>query len=322
MAKERKIKTFDYKDIVLVPSQGKVASRSLASTKQKIGKITVNLPIIPANMSTVIDEDLAISLGKQNYFYIMHRFNTDNVVFIDKCIQENIYSSISLGIKEIDYKIIKDLKNNNKEPDFITIDVAHGYAEPVGNIIKEVRNNFKNTYIIAGNVATPEGAIFLEEAGANCVKIGIGDGSACLSTPNTGFGSKGWQLSAVEQVANSVNNADIIADGGVREYGDIAKALAFGADFVMIGGLLAGHNESPGKIMIDETGKEFKEFFGSASEFQKGTHKNVEGKKLYIETRGSIFNTLNTIKENLQSSISYAGGYDLSILPQVEYIIL
>lgn len=322
MAKLRRVNGFDYEDIVLVPSKGIVNSRSEVNVKQKLGIMEFELPVIPANMSTVIDEDLAINLGKKNYFYILHRFNVNTIDFIDRCKQENVFSSISLGIKENDYKLIKDLKNGGKTPDYITIDVAHGYTENVATMVKEVKENFPNVFVIAGNVATPEGALFLEEAGADALKVGIGGGSACLSTPNTGFGSRNWQLSAVEQVANKLKRAQLIADGGIKEFGDIAKSLAFGADFVMMGNLLAGHDESPGKLVSNHNGESVKEFFGSASEFQKGHNKNVEGKKLYLTPKGSIFNTLEIIKDNLQSSVSYAGGTDLSILPQVEYVFV
>lgn len=322
MAKLRKVNGFDYKDVVLVPSKGIVNSRSEVNVKQRLGNRFFNLPIIPANMSTVIDEDLAVMLAKENYFYILHRFNVNNLDFIDRCRQEKIFSSISLGIKNVDYQIVSDLKSAGMSPDYVTIDVAHGYCENVAKMVREVKSLLPDSFVIVGNVATPEGALFLENAGANCIKVGIGGGAVCLSTPNTGFGSRGWQLSAVEQVANNVKNANIIADGGIKEFGDIAKSLAFGADFVMMGNLLAGHDESPGRLVIDNSGNQFKEFFGSASEFQKGHKKNIEGKKIYLEPKGSIFDTLKMIKDNLQSSVSYAGGKDLSILPQVEYVFI
>lgn len=146
--------------------------------------------------------------------------------------------------------------------------------------------------------------------------------SACLTAPNTGFGTQKYQLSVVEQVADALQTADVIADGGIRHYGDIAKAIALGADMVMIGGMLAGHDENPGDIIEDENGEKFKVFFGSASEFQKGEKKYVEGKKMNLPYKGSITETLRTIQENLQSSISYAGGRELLDLRSVEYVLL
>jgi GMP reductase len=127
----------------------------------------------------------------------------------------------------------------------------------------------------------------------------------------------------VADIAATFANSDvqIIADGGIRKYGDIAKSIAFGADMVMIGGMFAGHTESPGSVL--EVDGEFKKaFFGSASEHQKGEQKHVEGKKMLVPFKGSLDTTLQIIKENLQSSVSYAGGTKLSDLEQVEYVLL
>lgn len=149
--------------------------------------------------------------------------------------------------------------------------------------------------------------------------------SACLTAPNTGFGSRGWQLSAVAQVSEALDashpHVKIIADGGIRTYGDIAKSIAFGADMVMIGGMLSGHDENPGEV-LEMNGERKKAFFGSASEHQKGEHKHVEGQRLYMPYKGSLATTLQIIKENLQSSVSYAGGKDLHELRRSGYVKL
>lgn len=146
--------------------------------------------------------------------------------------------------------------------------------------------------------------------------------SACLTAPNTGFGTQKYQLSVVEEIADALQTADLIADGGIREYGDIAKAVALGADMVMVGSMFAGHDENPGEIIEDEHGEKFKVYFGSASEHQKGEKKYVEGTKLLLPYKGAISETLRTIQENLQSSISYAGGEELLDLRGVEYVLL
>ena len=147
--------------------------------------------------------------------------------------------------------------------------------------------------------------------------------SACLTAPNTGFGTQSWQLSAVAIVAEALKHMDvkIIADGGIRKYGDIAKSIAFGADMVMIGGMMAGHYESPSEL-VEIDGQFMKAFFGSASEHQKGEHKHVEGQKLFVPYKGSLETTLQIIKENLQSSVSYAGGKELLALRDVTYAIV
>ena len=309
MAKLKKFKACDYDDVMLVPGRCVVGSRSEVDVTRSLGGRTFNLPVVPANMSTVINEKLAIQLAKSNYFYVLHRFNVDVIKFLKRCELANTFSSISLGVKEADYILLDEIKDSGYHPDYITVDVAHGYSDAVAAMVRKIKELLPTTYVIAGNVATPAGALFLEE-------------SACLSSPNTGFGTRGWQLSAIEEIANSGLSSEIIADGGIKTYGDIAKSLAFGADFVMIGGMFAGHNESPGSLIKDDTGKMFKEFFGSASEFQKGHKKNVEGKKLIVAAKGSIFETMQTIKENLQSSVSYAGGDNLEDLTNSEFVFI
>ncbi|MGC8509177.1 MAG: IMP dehydrogenase, partial [Thiomonas sp.] len=136
----------------------------------------------------------------------------------------------------------------------------------------------------------------------------------------TGFGTGGWQLSALKWCAR-VATKPIIADGGIREHGDIAKSVRFGASMVMIGSMLAGHEESPGKT-VEVDGQLYKEYFGSASEFNKGAHRHVEGKRILEPLKGRIADTLREMEEGLQSAISYAGGTQLADLRKVNYIIL
>lgn len=322
MAKRIMTQTFDYDDIMLVPKKCIVKSRSEIDTTIRIGDNNFNLPIIPANMSTVIDEKLAVTLAKNNYFYIMHRFNNNPLSIVKHMNDNNVISSISIGVQEADYENIIKLSESDYKVDYITIDIAHGDADSVTKIIKHIKEHLHNTFIIAGNVCTPDAVKRLENAGANALKIGIAPGAACLTGPNTGFGSRGWQLSAIEWCAEiSQPETLIIADGGIKNYGDIAKSIAFGADLVMVGSMLAGHEESPSNtITVD--GVEYKEYFGSASAEQKGDHKNVEGKSMLVPSKGSIFNTLQIIQENLQSSISYTGGKSLNDLINSNYVIL
>ena len=322
MAKFNNLRTFDYSDVRLLPKECIVTSRSEVDVTTTFGNHSFNLPVVPANMSTIINDDLAIELGKRGYFYVMHRFDNSPTELIRKATENNVYSSISVGVKAIDYSNILDVIASGLKPDYVTVDIAHGHAESVFNMIKYLKKHFPETYVIAGNVGTVEGAIYLENAGADAVKVGIGPGKVCTTAPNTGFGTRDWQLSALEQIANSVNNAEIIADGGIRTTGDIAKSIAFGADMVMIGGMFAGHDENPGDFVVGDDGKSYKIFYGSASEHQKGEKKHVEGKSTLIEYKGSIWDTLNSIQENLQSSVSYAGGKNLADLNNVEYVLI
>src|SRR5690606_19231920 len=142
----------------------------------------------------------------------------------------------------------------------------------------------------------------------------------CITKLKTGFGTGGWQLAAIRLCAKAARKP-IIADGGIRNHGDIAKSIRFGASMVMIGSLFAGHEESPGETIVKD-GKVFKEYFGSASEFQKGERNHVEGKKIWVEHKGKFMDTLIEIEQDLQSAISYAGGKKLDALRKVNYVIV
>ncbi len=312
---------FDYEDIQLIPAKCIVKSRKECDTSVKLGKFTFKMPVVPSNMQTVIDENLATLLAKNNFFYIMHRFAPDNrLKFIEKMQADGLYASISIGVKPSEYELLKKIKAAHLQPEYITIDIAHGHADTVIDMIKYLKENFPDSFVIAGNVATPEAVRDLENAGADATKVGIGPGKVCITKLKTGFGTGGWQLSALNWCRKAANKP-IIADGGIRQHGDIAKSIRFGATMVMVGSLFSGHEESPGDV-IEKDGKLYKPYYGSASEYQKGTHENVEGKKIYLPLKGSIMDTLTEMQQDLQSAISYAGGRSLGALKLVDYAIV
>lgn len=168
--------TFDYDDIILIPNKNTLQSRSHANTKTQLGKHTFEIPVVPANMSTIVNEETCQWLAERGHFYIMHRFDTNPITFTQKMHEKGLIASISLGIKQTDYETVDKLKELNITPEYITVDVAHGDSDPVFHIIKYIRQHLPNTYIIAGNVATIEGATRLAEAGADAVKAGVGPG--------------------------------------------------------------------------------------------------------------------------------------------------
>ncbi|QGX46891.1 GMP reductase [Streptococcus equinus] len=310
---------FDYEDIQLIPNKCIIKSRSEADTHVTLGDYTFKLPVVPANMQTIIDEDIAEQLAKDGYFYIMHRFDeTSRKPFVKRMHDQDLIASISVGVKDYEYDFVSSLKDD--APEFITIDIAHGHSDSVINMIKHIKKELPDTFVIAGNVGTPEAVRELENAGADATKVGIGPGKVCITKVKTGFGTGGWQLAALRWCAKAARKP-IIADGGIRTHGDIAKSIRFGATMVMIGSLFAGHLESPGKL-VEVDGKQYKEYYGSASEYQKGEHKNVEGKKILLPVKGHLKDTLVEMKEDLQSSISYAGGRDLHALTRVDYVIV
>ncbi|WP_408006632.1 GMP reductase [Pseudalkalibacillus sp. A8] len=312
---------FDYEDIQLIPAKCIVNSRSECDTTVRLGDHTFKLPVVPANMQTIIDEKIAISLAENGYFYIMHRFQPEErLSFIENMKSRELIASISVGVKEEEYGFILQLANENLIPDFITIDIAHGHSNAVIEMIQHIKKHLPQSFVIAGNVGTPEAVRELEHAGADATKVGIGPGKVCITKIKTGFGTGGWQLAALRWCAKAASKP-IIADGGIRTHGDIAKSIRFGASMVMIGSLFAGHEESPGKT-VEKDGKLYKEYFGSASEFQKGEKKNVEGKKMYVEHKGALKDTLIEMEQDLQSAISYAGGNKLEAIRNVDYVIV
>jgi GMP reductase len=311
---------FDYDKVLLLPRKCRVESRSECDPSIEFGQRRFKLPIVPANMKTVLDEKVALWLAQNGYFYVMHRFDLDNVRFVRQMREAGAYASISVGVKPADYAAVDQLAAEGLVPEYVTIDVAHGHADTVRNMIVHLKRKLPATFVIAGNVGTPEAVIDLENWGADATKVGIGPGKVCITRMKTGFGTGGWQLSALKWCAR-VATKPIIADGGIREHGDIAKSVRFGATMVMIGSMLAGHEESPGQT-VEVDGKLYKEYYGSASDFNKGEYKHVEGKRILEPVKGRLADTMREMEEDVQSSISYSGGKRLLDIRKVNYVIL
>ncbi len=311
---------FDYDNILLLPRQCRVDSRSECDTSVELGPRRFALPVVPANMKTVVDEPICVQLASSGHFYVMHRFNLDSVDFARRMRQRGLLVSISSGVKSEDMATIDRLASEGLGADYITIDIAHGHAESVRRMLAHIKQRLPETFIIAGNVATPEAVIDLEAWGADATKVGVGPGKVCITRLKTGFGTGGWQLSALKWCAR-VATKPIIADGGIRHHGDIAKSVRFGAAFVMVGSMFAGHEESPGAT-VEVDGIRYKEYYGSASDFNKGEYKHVEGKRILEPIKGALAHTLREMREDLQSSISYGGGRVLADLRKVNYVVL
>jgi len=311
---------FDYDNILLLPRKCRVESRSECDPSTELGGRSFRLPVVPANMKTVVDETICLWLAQNGYFYVMHRFDLDNVIFVEKMHAKGVFASISLGVKKPDYDTVDRLVAKGLIPEYVTIDIAHGHADSVKNMIAYLKEKMPSAFVIAGNVGTPEAVIDLENWGADATKVGIGPGKVCITKLKTGFGTGGWQLSALKWCAR-VATKPIIADGGIRDHGDIAKSIRFGATMIMIGSLFAGHEDSPGQT-VEVDGKLFKEYYGSASDFNKGEYKHVEGKRILEPIKGKLANTLVEMEQDVQSSISYSGGKRLADIRKVNYVIL
>ena len=311
---------FDYDNVLLLPRQCRVDSRSECDTSVVFGGRRFHLPVVPANMRTVLDAPLAAWLAANGHFYVMHRFDLDTVAFARSMREQGLFVSISSGVKPHDFAVIDRLAAEGLGADYITIDIAHGHAESVRRTIEHIKARLPQAFVIAGNVGTPEAVIDLENWGADATKVGIGPGKVCITRLKTGFGTGGWQLSALKWCAR-VATKPIIADGGIRHHGDIAKSVRFGAAMVMIGSLFAGHEESPGKT-VEVDGRLYKEYYGSASDFNKGEYRHVEGKRILEPIKGKLADTLTEMEQDIQSSISYSGGKKLMDIRKVNYVIL
>ena len=309
------VKELHYHDVLLLPRMAAVNSRDDTDISVKLGKERFILPVVPANMKTVINEELALWLSEHGYFYIHHRFGIDPVAFTKLMKSCNQIASISLGVNEESMKMVHKLAENDK-PDYITVDIAHGHCNKMASMVRHIKKYLPDSFLIAGNVCTREGTRFLVDLGVDAVKVGIGPGKVCTTKLMTGFSRP--QFSAVLECAKEFKT--IIADGGIEHNGDVAKALVAGATMVMAGSLLAGFDESPGKKIIHDDGRLTKEYFGSASEANKGAKEFIEGRRIEIPYRGSIHDKLQEIKQSLRSSVSYAGGHDLSCFKDVDWI--
>lgn len=311
---------FDFDSINLVPKKCVVDSRSEIHTGQKLGKFNFKLPVVPANMECVINMEIAKMLATEGYFYILHRFyQTGEIIeFIRDMNKLEKYVSISIGVNQESYDFINKIVLDKLKVDFITIDISHGHAIKMEKMLGYVKKMLPDTFVIAGNVSTGSACKDLESWGADAIKCGIGPGLSCTTWSVTGFGSRNCQASTVLECSKSTK-LPIIADGGIRNPGDIAKSLVLGAKFCMIGGMLSGYSDSPGNI-VEIDGKIYKEYWGSASSHQSGKKNRIEGKNTLVEFKNStLLEGLDYLKECLESSISFAGGRDISAFDTVEW---
>lgn len=308
---------FSYDDICLEPKYSDLHSRSEADTSVNLFGKTWKLPVVPANMRDVISWEVANNVLGSNDFYIMHRFNGANKEFIRNQFSfDGIdFLSISLGVNEDSKKEYESFLEDDILPNVICIDVAHGHHKKVNDMVKWL-GKYKKPFIIAGNVATADGYKYLCDLGVDAVKVGIGGGSICSTRYKTGF-----HIPTAYSIWDCVKNAPdydvpIIADGGAKHYGDVAKALVLGADMVMSGRWFAECIDSPAEIKHGQ-----KVYRGSTSFEAKGHNTHVEGHTLTIEGGCSYADRLLEIKQALQSSISYAGGYNLQAFRNVDWYI-
>ena len=316
--------TFD--DVTLAPNYSEILP-SETNTSIKLSKyLSLKIPIMSSAMDTVTEAKMAIAVGEKGGIGVIHRNLSvkKQIQEIRKTKSKSLLVGAAVGANSDEHKRAEQILKENL--DLIVVDTAHGHSKKVSNIIKKIiKIKPKKTALCAGNIATKEAAKFLIKLGVDIIKVGIGPGSICTTRLVAGIGVP--QLSAILNVRKGLKNSrvSIIADGGIKFSGDIAKALAAGADAVMVGSLFAGTDQAPGKI-IKKNGKYFKSFRGmgsigamnkgSADRYFQTAQKNAskyvpEGVEGFVKYKGNVDKIIYQLVGGLKSSMGYLGSKNI-----------
>ena len=317
-----------FKDVLFRPKRSTLRSRSQVDLQRTLrfmhsGREWTGVPVIAANMDTVGTFEIAKALAEHGMLTALHKhYTVEEWDTFLKDADEDIYNRImvSSGTSDNDFTRLTTLLERHPKLYFICIDVANGYSEHFVSFVTRVREAFPDKVIIAGNVVTGEMVEELLLGGADVVKVGIGPGSVCTTRVKTGVGYP--QLSAIIECADAAHGlgGQIIGDGGCTCAGDVAKGFGGGADFMMLGGMLAGHDESGGEI-VEENGETFKLFYGMSSATAMDKHSGgvaeyraSEGKTVKVPYRGPVQNTVHDVLGGVRSTCTYVGAAQLKEL--------
>lgn len=301
--------TFD--DVLLVPAYNHYESRRVVniSNTDRSGRLSLSVPIMSAGMDTITESVMANFMAKKGGMGVLHRFMEidDNVTEFKRC-KANTF--VSVGCTDAELQRAEALRDAGAI--YFSVDVAHAHAKYVGRTLKRLRHLLSDHHcIMAGNVATYAGADYLASCGADVIKAGIGGGSVCSTRIKTGFGIP--MLTCIQDCARA--DRSIVADGGIKTAGDLVKALAFGADFVMIGGLLAGTTPTPGNVIVNAAGQKVKIYRGMASrEAQEAflghmsDWKTAEGVSTEVPYKETEEQLIADLVGGLRSGLTYAGA--------------
>lgn len=318
-----------FKDVMFRPKRSKITSRSHVTLKRQFrflhsAQTWEGMPLIAANMDQVGTFSMARALAEHHIITAIHKhYRLDAWQdFINQHTNTSVfdYLMVSSGTSEQDFEQLQAILNLSKALRFICLDVANGYSEHFVHFVRKVRDTYPEHVIVAGNVVTGEMVEELLLSGADVIKVGIGPGSVCTTRVKTGVGYP--QLSAIIECADAAHGLGglIIGDGGCTCPGDIAKAFGGGADFVMLGGMFAGHEECGGDI-INKDGKNWMRFYGMSSEAAMAKHvgrvaeyRASEGKEILLPYKGQVAQTLQDILGGLRSTCTYIGASTLKEL--------
>src|SRR3990167_3078306 len=315
----------DFSDVLIRPKRSVLKTRAEVMLEREFKfKHTAStwrgIPIIAANMDHTGTFNMATVLAEHHLLTALDKYlELDEWQHFAKSTDAISACFVSVGISDHDFEKLKSIMQIAPVP-FICLDVANGYTERFVSFLERLRETYPKMVIMAGNVVTGEMAEELILSGADIVKIGIGPGSVCTTREKTGVGYP--QLSAIIECADAAHGlgGQVCADGGCATPGDVAKAFAAGADFVMLGGMLAGHDETLGEV-IEENGKKYKRFYGmSSSEAMERHHGSIadyrasEGRSVNVPYRGPVKNTILDIMGGIRSTCTYVGAHRLKEL--------
>ncbi|WP_217541135.1 GMP reductase [Vibrio metschnikovii] len=314
-----------FKDVLFRPKRSTLKSRSQVNltrdfTFKHSGRQWSGVPVIAANMDSVGSFAMAKALAEHGVMTAIHKHYTvqDWADFVQTANGDTLNKvMVSTGTSPQDFQKTQDIMALSDDLLFICIDIANGYSEHLVDYVQQVRAAFPDKVISAGNVVTGDMCEELILAGADMVKVGIGPGSVCTTRVKTGVGYP--QLSAIIECADAAHGLGgrIIGDGGCACPGDVAKAFGGGADFVMLGGMLAGHEEAGGELVVKD-GETFMKFYGMSSKSAMEKHSGgvagyraAEGKTVLLPFRGSVHGTIQDILGGVRSTCTYVGASEL-----------
>lgn len=314
-----KAPTNSFDDVLLVPQYSDIESREEIDLTRGLGNKLYKIPIMSSPMDTVTELEMAKTFAKMGGLAVTHRYCNE----VQQASMTPSTAAAAVGVTGDFMERVTFLYDNQGVTTFC-LDIAHGHHALMERAIKQIKDKYGTLVnIIAGNVATPKGYIDLSEWGADAVRVGIGGGSICSTRIQTGHG-----VPTFESVLTCgyTDGAAIIADGGIKTAGDIVKALAAGADFVMLGSMLAGTDESPGQVFQNSDGGKYKVYRGMASvEAQKdwrGSARSLEGISTTIPYKGSVVPILENLIKNIKSGLSYTGARNITQLQSRREFIL
>jgi GMP reductase len=318
----------DFANVLIRPKRSTLSSRAEVDlhrtfTFRHTGTTWTGVPVMAANMDTTGTFEMAAELAKHHMVTCLHKYQSKAAwtEFAQAHPEALPFVAVTGGISEVDFDMVSWVVNSFPTIGFICLDIANGYQEVFVDAVRRVRKAFPTIPLIAGNVVTNDMTEELILAGADIVKIGIGPGSVCTTRVKSGVGFP--QLSAVIECADAAHglNGLIVSDGGCTVPGDVSKAFGGGADWVMLGGMFAGHDESGGDLEVDDDGQKFKTFYGMSSttamnKYSGGVakYRAAEGKTVRVKYRGPVNDTVQEILGGVRSTCTYVGAKQLKEL--------